>query len=58
MVTPNFRIIVNSKDVTNNIRRYLISISVTDNEKDEADELVISVSKKFKRPSYKDEIKV
>ena len=58
MVAPAFKIEVNGEDVTHKIKPFITSINLTDNEKDEADELVITVSKKFKRPSYKDEIKI
>lgn len=55
--TFNFKIVVNNENVTDNIKKYLTSINIIDNEKDEADELTLSLSK-FKRPQYKDEIKV
>lgn len=59
MVTqPLYRVVVNGKDVTSDIVPYFISLNITDNEKDESDELQITVSKKFKRPAYRDEIKV
>ena len=59
MVThPSYRLIVNSKDVTASISPHLISLGLTDNENDESDELRLSVSSKFKRPAYHDQIKV
>lgn len=59
MVTqPLYRLIVNGNDVTDSIAPYLVSLQVTDNEKNESDELSITVSAKFKRPAYRDQIKV
>ena len=59
MVTqPLYRLIVNGTDVTASIAPTLISLQVTDNEKNESDELTITVSAKFKRPAYSDQIKV
>ncbi|MBL4775302.1 MAG: hypothetical protein JKY87_04525 [Mariprofundus sp.] len=57
-IAPNYQIIVNGKDVTASIKPCLISLSITDNHKDEADTLELMLSKKFKRPNYGDEIKV
>ncbi len=56
--TPSYMITVNGEDVTPKIKPYLASISVTDNHKNEADELTLSLSAKFQRPQYQDEIKV
>lgn len=53
-----YRILVNDKDVTAKITPHLVSIQLTDNEKDESDELTIVVGSKFKRPNYSDKIKV
>ncbi len=54
----NYKFVVNDKDVTASIRPNFISLSLTDNAKDDADELTLTLSSKFKRPSYKDKIKV
>ncbi len=51
-------ITVNGQDVTQVIKPYLVSISLTDNHKDEADELTLTLSAKFQRPQYQDEIKI
>ncbi len=54
----NYRIVVNDQDVTASVRKHFISLELTDNDKDNADELVLVTSKKFKRPDYNDKIKV
>lgn len=54
----NYQFIVNDKDVTASIRSHFMSLSLTDNDKDDADELTLTLSAKFKRPNYKDKIKV
>jgi len=53
-----YRIDVNGKDVTAAIKPYLMRLTISDNDKDEADELAIIVSAKFSRPAYKDKIKI
>ncbi len=59
MVTqPLYRLITNGNDVTDSIAPYLVSLQATDNEKNESDELSITVSAKFKRPAYRDQIKI
>ncbi len=54
----HYRIVVNGEDVTAAIKPLFIRLTISDNDKDEADELTITVSAKFSRPAYKDEIKV
>jgi len=57
-IEPNYKILVNNSDVTNSVRKYLVSLQITDNDKDDADELTLTLSAKFKRPSNTDNIKV
>lgn len=54
----HYRIVVNGEDVTAAIKPLFIRLTISDNDKDEADELTITVSATFARPAYKDEIKV
>lgn len=56
--TPNYAIWVNGVDVTEKIKPHIASISLTDNHKDKADELTITLSTKFQRPNYQDSIKL
>ncbi|WCN15341.1 hypothetical protein GV054_21180 [Marinomonas mediterranea] len=58
VITPTYRLFVNDKDVTDRVSPYLVSLRVTDNEKDNSDELSLVFSAKFKRPEYGDQIKV
>lgn len=63
MVAPkikqaHYRIVVNGEDVTDTIKPLFISMQVTDNDKEQADELTLTMSKKFVRPVYNDSIKV
>lgn len=53
-----YGVLVNDKDVTTKITPHLVSIQLTDNEKDKSDELTIVVGSKFKRPKYSDKIKI
>ena len=57
-IHPNYQILVNNEDVTNSVREHFIALQITDNDKDDADELMLTLSAKFKRPSYQDKIKV
>ncbi|KJY83275.1 hypothetical protein TW81_09735 [Vibrio galatheae] len=56
--TPMYAIYVNNEDVTANVTPHFSELSLTDNHKDEADDLTLTLSSKFQRPAYKDEIKV
>lgn len=61
MVEPmhlNYKIVVNDEDVTQKVSQHFISLQVTDNDKDDSDEITLTLSAKFKRPSYQDKIKV
>jgi len=57
-IQPNYQILVNDKDVTSSVRKHFIALQITDNDKDDADELTLTLSAKFKRPSDTDKIKV
>lgn len=53
-----YRIVVNDKDVTAKVKPYLTSISMTDNDSEQVDELTLELTNKFLRPSYQDKIKL
>lgn len=56
---PDFRLVVNDKDVTERLRPYLVSIDYTDDIDDEADGFTIKFQgENFKPPSFKDVLKV
>lgn len=55
---PKFSIIVNGTDKTETIYKSLLSISITDNANEDADELEINIAGNYSRPAYGDEIKV
>lgn len=54
----NYRLDVNGVDVTDKVKPFFVSLRLTDNDGDEADELVLTLSAKFSRPAYGDKIKV
>ena len=58
MKTPDFKIEVNGKDVTENVKKHLVSLSLKDESGDETDELTLNFDNLFKRPKYEDKIKV
>lgn len=56
---PDFKIIANDKDVTESLRRHLVSIDYTDDIDDEADGFTIRFQGgNFKPPSFGDSLKV
>lgn len=56
---PDFKIIVNDKDVTESLRPYLVSVEYTDDIDDEADGLTLRFQgENFKPPSFNDSLKV
>ena len=57
-LTPDFKIEVNGKDVTQNIKKHLVSLTFKDESDNKADNLTISFDNLFKRPNYKDKIKL
>ena len=56
--TPAFRILANDKDVTEHITKNLISLSFKDEAGIKSDEITLSVYGTFKRPQYKDVLKL
>ena len=56
--TPYFQILANGEDKTSFISKNLISISFKDEANSQSDEITIKVAGEFKRPSYKDELKL
>jgi len=56
--TPAFKIIANNKDITNSIKKNLISVSIKDEIANQADEATIEVTGKVARPKYADELKL
>lgn len=57
-MTPVFKIEVNSFDVTNKLQENLESITFSDEDGNQSDEITIKVSGNFKRPNYADQIKL
>ena len=57
-LTPDFKIEVNNKDVTKTIKKHLTSLTFKDESSNLADELTLNFDSSFKRPNYKDEIKL
>ena len=57
-LTPKFRLIANDTDVTEHLIKNLKSISFHDEDGIKADKLDITVFGDFKRPKYKDELKL
>lgn len=58
VLTPNFKIIVNDKDMTEVIRANLISITYDDKEGDESDEVSIIVHGIYDAPKFGDKIEL
>ena len=56
--TPAFRILANDKDVTEHIAKNLISLSFKDEAGIKSDEITLNVYGTFKRPQYKDVLKL
>lgn len=57
-LTPDFKIEVNGKDVTANVKKHLVSLSLKDESGDATDELTLNFDNLFKRPAYEDKIKI
>jgi hypothetical protein len=55
---PSFMIKINGIDKTANVIKNFISLNITDNANNESDQLSLEIGGRFKRPNYKDEIKV
>ena len=56
--TPTFKLLANNKDITNHIAKNLISLQFKDEAGEKSDEITLSVYGDFKRPSYKDILKL
>jgi len=56
--TPNFKLTANDTDVTDTLKKELISLSFKDEVNEKADELTIKVAGEFTRPQYEDELKL
>jgi phage protein D len=57
-LTPDFKIEVNKKDVTDRVKNHLVSLTFKDEADDKADSLTLNFDNLFKRPNYEDEIKL
>lgn len=57
-MTPVFKIEANGKEVTEQLRADLSSISFRDEDGNQSDEITIEVAGDFKRPKYEDELKL
>ena len=57
-LTPDFKIEVNGKDVTDNVKKHLANLSLKDEAGDATDELTLNFDNLFKRPKYEDKIKI
>ena len=57
-MTPIFKVEANGADVTEQLQNNLISISFSDEDGNQSDEITLSVAGDFARPKYKDEIKL
>lgn len=57
-LTPDFKIEVNGKDVTDNIKKHLVSLSLKDEAGNQTDELNLVFDNLYKRPEYEDIIKI
>jgi len=56
--TPDYKIEVNGKDVTANVKKHLANLSLKDEAGDATDELTLTFDNLYKRPKYEDKIKV
>ena len=57
-MTPIFKIEANGKDVTTALQADIVSISFSDEDGNQSDEITIKVAGDFKRPKYEDELKL
>ena len=57
-MTPIFKIEVNGKDITAQLKKNSVSISFSDEDGNQSDEIVIKAAGDFTRPKYEDEIKL
>lgn len=54
----DFKVLADGVDITSSLKKYISELTVTDHDKDTADELVITLSKRFKRPAFGSKLKV
>lgn len=57
-LTADFKIVAQGQDITETIKKNLISLEVKDEDGNIADEVTISISSIYKRPKYGDELEV
>ena len=57
-MTPIFKIEANDKDVTDQLQKDISSISFSDEDGSQSDEITIKVAGNFKRPKHKNELKL
>ncbi len=57
-LTADFKIIAQGQDITETIKKNLISLEVKDEDGNMADEVTITISSIYKRPKYGDELEV
>jgi len=57
-MTPAFKIEANGEDVTKQLQAGLSSISFSDEDGNQSDEITIKIAGDFKRPQYEDELKL
>ncbi len=57
-LTADFKIIAQGQDITETIKKNLISLEIKDEDGNMADEVSISISSIYKRPKYGDELEV
>lgn len=55
---PNFKILANDKEITEQIREQIVEISLSDEASGDADELTITLAGEFKRPKADDTLKI
>lgn len=57
-MTPIFKIEANGSDVTRELQKDIVSISFSDEDGNQSDEITLKVAGNFKRPKYQDELKL
>ena len=55
---PNFKLLANGSDVTQDIQKHIKEITFKDNANNQSDALTLKVAGDFRRPKYKDELKL
>ena len=57
-MTPIFKLEANGADITESLQKNTVSISFSDEDGNQSDEITIKVAGDFKRPKYQDELKL